>query len=241
MSAHHRSKQYISFLESIVQTSAFTRFSNLAAWRLPHILAEDEITRDAYTESMNRLREGWQALERSMSADQYQRIVLEVLLCRAVESFQHYLSQILARVFVERPETLRTSEQVTVREVLECVDMADFVAQRTEKKVNELAYRGLAQLFEHLNKELGLSFDTSSDLFRTVRELIEVRNIVVHNGGRVNAVFLERTQRNDLEKGALFPLTFEYVLDGFDSIPELAKAVDDAFTGHFGLSLNKPD
>jgi len=132
-------------------------------------------------------------MEEILPDDTLARMRLELLICRNVESFQQYLSKMIFRVFTERPETMRTSEKVEIREVLECGSMDEFVQYIADRKVNELGYLGLNKLIEYLTTKLGLRFNVTPIVFQAACELIEVRNIIVHNGGYVNRVYLQRT------------------------------------------------
>ncbi len=189
----------------------------------------------ALREIMNLVRE----MQREMSPDEFKRVYLQILVSRDIESFEYYLSEILRRVFVHKPETLRTAEQVSVREVLEAGEMNEFIKRIAEKKVIELGYESLEGIMKYLNERLGLDLDTQTKEFRAAKEYIEVRHIIAHNGGRVSELLLRRTGRIDLNVNDFFPLTAEYVSNGSSALRELARVIDTKIVSHFDLPVKR--
>ena len=69
----------------------------------------------------------------------------------------------------------------------------------------------------------------------TAIELIEVRNIVVHNAGFVNDLFIKRTKRDDLILGQPFPLDMHYFANTQQDFRDVAESIDKAILEHFDL------
>lgn len=181
---------------------------------------------------------------RNMPVAQYQRWWIEVWLTRSVDAFQYYLSQILFRVYKERPETLKGSEnKVEIGEVLEAGSIEAFINNCAEQRVSVLAYRGLPKLIEYLNRNLHIKFDTSNPDFQAACEIVEVRNIIVHNRGRVSKIFLQRLPHKadeGLTAGDLYPLDFRYAIDANGHLRRLAEALDARIVEHFHLETWPP-
>jgi hypothetical protein len=187
-------------------------------------------------ESTAGLRRVWHKFVSDLTPLEFERFCDEVWLCRDVDALERYLSTILFDVFVQRPETLRSSEQVRVSDLLDCGDMMQLVRKLAERKVTELSYHGFEDLLSYLRDKLGLPIDLADPNALPVREAVEVRNIVVHNGGIVNALFLRRTKRENLTEGIRFPLDQDYVLNTGRAAFDLVAKLDAAFISHFRLS-----
>lgn len=172
---------------------------------------------------------------RNVTPEQFAQLHYEMWVTRDVDSFQQYLVEMSRRVFTERPETLRSSDTVKIREVLECVDMDDFIKRVADRKVNSLAYEGLGGMITYLTGTLGLPFDTGGKSYRLASDFIELRNIITHNGCRVSATYLRRTQRKDVQEGQRIELNQASVLEGAQALGALAKELDKAFVNHFRL------
>lgn len=121
----------------------------------------------------------------------YFNLILELWLCRLVESYENYLSSILKDVFLCCPQILKSSEMVKLDEILKYNTMDDFITELTEKKVNELSYSSFDDLFDFFDKKLGIKIiDDTNKKF--VREAIETRNISVHNDCVINRRYINK-------------------------------------------------
>lgn len=212
--------------------SAVPAIANLASVNpetLPHEIAHEATN----------LARVWHKFASDMSPREFFRICDEIWHCRNVDAFERYLSAMLFDVFTQRPETLRSSEQVRISDVLECGDMAEVVRKLAERKVHSLMYQNFDDLTAYLREKLGVPIGKDAALSATC-EGIEVRNIIVHNGGIVNSVFLRRTERKDLANGALFPIDQDYVIESGRAARELVNKLDLAFVSHFSLSYPVP-
>jgi hypothetical protein len=122
----------------------------------------------------------------------HSELISQMLLCRMVDSFVTYISELLTIIFAVRPEMLRSQEQVTVKYVLEHSTMEEFVRDVIERRVHSLSYKGLRDLNAYVSRMFDLSlFESVTTAERAVR-LVEMRNLLAHNNGVVNKIFLSR-------------------------------------------------
>ncbi|GAC1436940.1 MAG: hypothetical protein NVSMB54_37700 [Ktedonobacteraceae bacterium] len=175
----------------------------------------------------------------NMSVETYRRWWIEVWISRIVDALQIYLSEILLRIYTEKPEILKGSDnKVEVREVLEAGSIEEFTQRYAEQKVSGLAYRGLPKLIEYMNNSFKLQFDTSNIDFLMTCEIVEVRNIIVHNRGQISKIFLQRlpNKANDgLQVGELYPLDFMYAVDANNYLERFVATLDQLIVEHFKL------
>jgi len=106
-----------------------------------------------------------------------------------------------------------------------------------ERKVDDLSYQGFENIMAYLQTSLHMPIKNDPAVFTLVKEAIEVRNIIIHNGGRVNRLFLRRTKRTDLPEGALFPLELDYALTSGKAMLTLVEELDEVFVRHFRLQF----
>jgi len=179
--------------------------------------------------------EAWQYLRETFTPRDIQALSYEVWITRDVDSFEFYLTELLRELFVQRPETLKTSDSVTVKEVLEAGTLDAFIKEVAEKRVLTLAFGGLRSITDYLERQLGLSIDRTTPSFTLSTEAVEVRNIIAHNAGLVSDLFLRRTGRSDLKAGVKFPLSVDYAGSVSKALFNLSLAIDSAFVTHFKL------
>jgi hypothetical protein len=183
----------------------------------------------------------WKSFQRALSAADYKLLCNQLWHCRNMDALQQYLVSMLLQVFLQRPETLRSSETLRVSDVLTCSNLDEVVRLLAQRKVDALGYQGLEDLMSYLGSNLGLPLHLDDAVLARLQEAMEVRNIIIHNSGVVNAIFLRRTRRSDLRDGEQFPLDQDYVLQVARACEESVRQLDTAFCTHFGLTFRPED
>jgi len=137
--------------------------------------------------------------------EQHKRRYFEMLLCREVDNYLVYISELLADIFRAKPETLRSGEMVRLDTVLRHGTMKDLINELADRRVHELSYSGLKDLSVYFKEKLGLSlFQGESDEQHAV-QIIEQRNLIVHARSVVNPLFLRKIPNSTIGVGELLP------------------------------------
>lgn len=121
-----------------------------------------------------------------------QQMLLQILLCRAVDGYLTYLSDLLALVFATRPETMRGGEQVSYKDILQFKSMDDLVASLAERKVHELAYKSMRDLAKYMTERCGFDVCETPAALDRITLVIELRNLIAHNRAVINRIFKDR-------------------------------------------------
>lgn len=186
-------------------------------------------------ENFARMLLSW--LEETVSPDKFKQWYLGIILSQNVEAFDFYIAEMLTKVFTQRPEILNFSEfKIDMSEVLQCSSIEEVIFRVAERKVLHLSYQGFPDIIMYLNEKFKLGFDTKMPEFVDVCEMFLTRNIIVHNSGYINGIYLQKSKRKDLKVGDAYPLTEEYVEDGAGKILDVGLTLDKLFTSHFRLS-----
>lgn len=168
--------------------------------------------------------------------DQHIELVWELILCRSVDDFLLYISDVIANVFRDRPETLKSARTVRIDRILDHATMEDLVVALADKRVAELAYLGMRDLAKELRDELAFDlFPASDDLSKAIK-LIEIRNLFIHNGGVVNQHFLSRVHSIHALAGERIHLGEFDIADSLTFLADAASTVDIRAIEKFGLS-----
>lgn len=156
--------------------------------------------------------------------------------CAVVDNYLAYISDILTLIFKTKPESLKSSQTMEIEDILQYSSMDELVSHIADRKVNQLAYKGMEELNRDLNKSLGLSlFDDPGDL-KNARALVEMRNLIVHSRGIVNALYLSRMGNIGLKPGEHIKVDTEFVLRARRFLSAAVSRVDRTSATKFGLS-----
>lgn len=115
----------------------------------------------------------------------------EVALTRYVDNYLVYVSELIGVLFVARPETLRSTEQVSLADLLKQPDLDSFIEWYADEKVNRLSYQGFGEVAKFFRDRFGL--DLLDDASRKPRLIaaIATRNLLVHRRGVVDSRYLK--------------------------------------------------
>lgn len=117
----------------------------------------------------------------------------QIMLSRAVESFDLYLTTILRDIFLSRPEMLKSDSTIDVATIIEAGSYEDVIWQIVERKVHELSYKPLADLRKFILTRTGIDLFPSQESFDLTILASEVRNLIAHNDCIANEIFKKRT------------------------------------------------
>ena len=168
-----------------------------------------------------------------------ERLMLELTLCKEVNNFLAYLTELLTSVFIARPEALRSSDKVRIDEVLQFSTVDDIVSYLAERRVLELAYGNIADLAAHFEK-VGLELFLESEETKAATRIIQARNLLTHNRGVVNRFFLSKVPGHPCSLGDVLPLVMDQVFLDIDFLAHVVCRVESAAIRKFGLSAMVP-
>ena len=156
------------------------------------------------------------------------KILMRILFSSCADNFEIYLTDLLYEIYLAKPETLKSSEQtVTVKEVLDCSDMQEFVTFLAKKKLNKLQ-RGSVKGFISDNKQISKLNVISDSEQDEIEKILQIRHLYAHKNGIVDEKFLSyypgMFSINDEHSLAVEDLLkhFLYLLETVDRIDKAA-------------------
>lgn len=171
--------------------------------------------------------------------DFHRHTFFEIILCRGVDNFLSYVTQLLALIFRNKPEMLRSSERIKLDYILEHQSMEDLIHDLVERKVNDLSYQGMRKLNTSLAEQIGFQLiPDGQELDETVR-IIESRNLIVHNRGIVNELYLMRVPNSNESLGKKLNLESDSIFDDLEFLSKKVISIDVNAAKKFSLPLVK--
>ncbi|SHH53912.1 hypothetical protein [Cognatishimia maritima] len=189
----HTTDPCLTYMARIMELREFVGF-DFNFVKTSHELRE--VLSDQLKESIG--MEGLNALEYNFSKQR--SLVNQILLSRAIESFDLYLTTILRDIILSRPEMLKSEGTVEVSTIIETGNYEDLIWQIVERKVHELSYKPLRELSKFIKSRTGIELFPTDEAFEMTLIASEVRNLIAHNDCVVNDLFNTRIS------GIEFPL-----------------------------------
>ncbi len=124
----------------------------------------------------------------------HRQFVNEIMLSRAVESFDLYVLQVLRLIFEAQPNLLKSESPIDAATVLELRTFEHIVFHLAERKLHDLSYKPLSELQKFFKDRVGLDLFRSQEIYEMVLLASEVRNLIAHNDCKVSQQFKQRTK-----------------------------------------------
>lgn len=118
------------------------------------------------------------------------KILTRILYSSCADNFETYLSDLLYEIFLAKPETLKSKQEVTIKEVLDCTDMQEFIAYWSKKKLSKLE-RGSVKGFLSENKQIDKLQVIDKPKQDEIERILQIRHLYAHRNGIVDEKFLK--------------------------------------------------
>lgn len=129
------------------------------------------------------------------SYSEHRPFLNQVMLSRAVESFDLYLTTALRDVFLAKPQLLKSEGAIDVASIIEAGSYEELIGQIVERKVHDLSYKSLTELRKFISSRTGVDAFPSEEAFQMTLIASEVRNLIAHNDCLVNDIYRRRVRQ----------------------------------------------
>ena len=95
------------------------------------------------------------------------------------DNFETYLSDLLYEIFLAQPETLKSQQQVTIKEVLDCSDLQEFVNYWANKQIGKLQ-KGSVKGFIEDNQQIKKLDAIDKPTQHEIEKILQIRHLYSH-------------------------------------------------------------
>ncbi|WP_163397362.1 AlbA family DNA-binding domain-containing protein [Flavobacterium fluviatile] len=154
------------------------------------------------------------------------KILMRILFSSCADNFEIYLTDLLYEIYLANPATLKSGQQVTIKEVLDCADMQEFVLYWAKKKLGKLQ-RGSVKGFISDNVQISDLKILDHNMQEKIEKILQIRHLYAHGNGIVDEKFLQfyPGQYNLNEE---HQLSVEDMLEHFSYLAEAVNSIDNA-------------
>ncbi|HUT71931.1 MAG TPA: hypothetical protein VMW89_14780 [Desulfatiglandales bacterium] len=167
----------------------------------------------------------------------YENLLSQMAYSRSVDNFILYLKNILAEIIEVKPQLLKSGEKERLDYILNFDDIVELRRALADKKIESLFYSGFKDIFEFYESRIGIKLSDKTDDIEKFILMTKIRNLIVHNGGKINSEFKKAFPKYPFEVGESLKLSFKEILEDNYFILRSVDSIDSKITGKFGLSL----
>jgi len=144
-----------------------------------------------------------------------------------ISVFESFFFDFLKILLVNEPRHLSQKKKVEVKEIVSSADNQRLLIELAERELNELKYSKVADWFLRLDKIINLGIPEAEEI-NQLAEIKASRDILTHNAGRVNAIYMTKSgSRARYKIGDQIEITYEYFDESYDLIEELIKNISN--------------
>lgn len=139
----------------------------------------------------------------------FKKIILEEEFLSYYSIFEAYISNILTIIFKKNPRKLNPqdlprneSREMRWDDILQFSNYTDLINYMIEKYVYSFGYKSLYERMRTLqDRRFGFNLKLNNEVKSFLDEVDEIRNCLIHNGGRISIKGLKKLQQPDLKVG----------------------------------------
>lgn len=218
--------------------------------RIIHINKQLEIYKKKSTGTQFKLIEHYQSILKIMddlgsilypiNADtptdnQEGKILTRILFSSIADSFETYLSDLLYEIFLAKPQTLKSQKQVTIKEVLDCSDLEDFVHYWATKQIGKLQKGSVKGFIEENNQIKQLKvIDTETQ--NEIEKILQIRHLYSHRNGIVDEKFLQFFS-GEFSLNSEHTMSISQIIDKLVFVSKISDDIDNGAVKKYHLAL----
>lgn len=168
------------------------------------------------------------------TANKEGKILCRILFSSFVDNFETYLSDLLFEIYLAKPQTLKSKQQVTVEEVLNCSDIQDFVRYWAKQKLLKLQ-KGSVKGFIVDNKQISELAVLNNSMIERIDGILQIRHLYAHRAGIVDEAFLQYFP--DFELNIEHAMSIVTICDHMMYLAKIVNNLDDEAIKKFDLAV----
>jgi Putative DNA-binding domain len=168
------------------------------------------------------------------TSNQEGKILTRILFSSFVDNFETYLSDLLYEIFLANPATLKSQQQVTIEEVLNCSDLQEFVKYWSKQKLSKLQ-KGSVKGFIKDNRQISDLGVLDESEQNEIEKILQIRHLYSHRNGTVDEKFLQYfTGKFNLNSE--HKMSISEICDTLCYLAKIVDQIDSAATAKYKLA-----
>ena len=155
-------------------------------------------------------------------------LMLQIFFCRHYDDFEIFCEELIGDVVRGNPTLLNGIKLAKAAAALSA-------AEQLEKRLAKIARMPIRALADTVKEELSFDLFVDGALAAQIMYLSDVRNLLTHRYGVVDAYFLTQQPQSGLAVGSRFVVTMEFTRDAFDAFAKSPADIRRRATAQFHL------
>jgi hypothetical protein len=167
-------------------------------------------------------------------SDRYPNMLLEMGFIYLVALFDAYLLDVFCAVLTNRPETLKSSKkQLSYDRIIDLQASNALIPYLAQREMNEVGYKSIAEQAEYYESRFNIKIADSGVALDDLAEIRATRNLLVHNNGIVNSIYLDAVRNPKYSLGERVTTDLGYWNNCYKKQMQVAKFIRGTILNKF--------
>jgi len=168
------------------------------------------------------------------TSNQEGKILSRILYSSFADNFETYMSDLLYEIFLAVPASLKSEESVTIKEVLNCTDLQDFIEYWAKQKIGKLQKGSVKGFIKDTPQIKKLNVLEDNEI-KEIDKLLQIRHLYAHRNGIVDEKFL-RYFPTIAELNSEFIMPINDIVENLEYFIEIVNRIDDKAISKYSLA-----
>jgi len=169
----------------------------------------------------------------------YEKFFGQMSFARSIDNFISYFKDILSEIVMINPNILKSKEKERLDFILNFESLSDLRKAISEKKIDELFYKGISDIEIFFTDRLGIDLFKNDEDKNGINYMIKQRNLIVHNRGKISKEFVTEFPEKKHSVGHYLFYTYEGISLLNVQLQNFLVDLDEELSKKFRLELFK--
>lgn len=147
---------------------------------------------------------------------------------KLVSIYENFLFDVMKEIYIAYPQKLSSQKQIPISQVLEAVSKEELIYITIARELNEVKYESLSNWHSKISNLFAID-PINEDLTKEVVEIKSTRDLLVHNNGIINNIYLSKTKEKARgEIGETISCEGDYFKDSWGIVVKLMTEIKES-------------
>lgn len=161
-------------------------------------------------------------------------LLLNMSFVNLIAIFDAFLADIFIAVLVSKPAMLKSGKQLSYETIISFPSGDDLIRHMASREIHDVGYKSISDQWAYYRDRFGVEVDKSGVDINEIIEMWAERNLLIHNNGIVNDIYLQSVGLPRLKRGDRVEITLAHWQGFASNLELLATFVRDSLLVKFG-------
>jgi len=171
------------------------------------------------------------------SKQKYQQLVLKMSLIYLIALMEAFNKDFFLELLSQEPKIMISNKEIKYSEILSHNSIEDLHKVMAKKIINDISHLNIDELAEvFMEKRFNIDLEKEYKRWETLREKYYRRNILVHKGGKVDKIYIEKMKVDEFLLDKELDIDLKYIKNAFKDVHRYISFIEDTICKKFNVT-----